>query len=398
MRLVQFYHSQRLHRLARHPDLHLFEFSIWLHTLARSLIAVFIPILLLQSGYSLHEVILFYLIFNIIDVPLNFPADWLIRKLGAKKVIILGTIATIAFFGLLGVLPGNNWPLLILLAFLAAVYDTLFWIAHIYVFIETTREKIDAGKAVGALEGVRRFANVVGPLAGALLFITGGKLAITLGSIAVFALSIIPLFKFRHVRDLPRTKFIPPQKFFQGKTEKRDYLSMALWGMHSEADEVWWPVFIFFIFGTIESVAAVPMIVSLTTAALSYLAGVLTKRHGYHMIIVGCILLASVWLLRLMIHDPIFYYVTVFLTGFLALLVTIPIDGSITARGLKLDSLSASTYRNAIGMAGQLTFYLILFLLVGVFQVSFVLAVLSLFLIVAITSLLGVKKPRSQMV
>lgn len=391
MQLAHFYHRHRLYRLAQNPDLYFFELAIWLHTLARSLVAVFIPILLFKSGYSISTIIVFFLIYNVIDVPLNFVVDNVLRKIGARKVMILGTLATIAFFGLLGFLPPNNWPLLLLLAFLGAAYDTLFWVGHIYIFIEANREGLDPGKTVGALESVRKLAYVAGPLIGAFILITMGKVSLVIASIALFALSIVPLFKMRHVRDLPHEKKLSFREFFRDPREKRDYLSGALWGIHNEVDAILWPLFIFTLFGTIGSVAAVPVIVSLSTALFSYLAGKLTKRYGTRMIIVGSLIIACVWILRLTMQSAPLYYATVFLVGIFSLLVSIPIDVNVTKRGLTIGSLAAATYRNATSMVLRIPLYVALALLVEVFRVSFGLAASSLFVIVFVMLLLNTK-------
>lgn len=380
MQLTNFYHRHRLHRLASHPDFSFFELAIWLHTLAHSLISIFVPILLVQTGYSIRDVLIYYLIFNVIDVPLNFVVDRLMRKLGARKVLILGTLAVIAFFGLLGVLPPNNWPLLILLAFLAAAYDTLFWISHFYIFIEANRGSLDAGGRVGALEAVRKMANIAGPLIGGLLLFVAGKPALVAASVAIFFMSILPIYKMRHVRDMPTGKMLSLRELFSTPQEKRDYTSMALWGIHGEVEDVLWPLFIFTLFGTIGSVAAVPFIVSVTTATLSYLAGKLTKRYATRMMVTGILVIVGAWMLRFTVHSAPLYYVTVFLTGFFSLLVSIPLDSSIVSRGLKIDSLSASTYRNALGMASRIILYLILLLFLEIFKPSFGVAVLSLLL------------------
>ncbi|MBI4129986.1 MFS transporter [Candidatus Roizmanbacteria bacterium] len=391
MQLIHFYHRHHVHRFAKHPDFYFFELAIWLHTVARSFIAVFVPILLYKSGYSISNIILFYLIFNSIDVPLNFVADHLMRKIGARKVMILGTFATITFFVLLGILPPAHWPLLIVLAFLAAIYDTFFWVAHIYMFIEANREVHDTGKTVSALEGVRRLASVIGPLIGALIFITMGKVSLVIASVAIFTLSIIPLFKMRHVRDIPDKRKVSFREFFSSDREKKDYLSLSLWGVHNEVDGTLWPLFIFTLFGTVESVAIVPVIVSLSTILFSYIAGKLTKHYGTRMILVGSFIIACMWILRLTLQNTPLYYATVFLVGIFSLLVAIPLDVNITAGGLKISSLSASTYRNATSMLLRIPLYGALTLLVEVFKVSFGVAASSLFVIIFIILLINSK-------
>ncbi len=391
MQLAHFYNRHHLYRFSKHPDLHFFELAIWLHTLARSLISIFVPILLLESGYSLSEVIIFYLIYNAIDIPLNFVVERVVRKIGARKVMIWGTVATIAFFGLLGALPSDNWPLLWLLATLAAVYDTLFWISHVYLFIEINREEIDPGKTVGALEGVRQLANISGPIVGALILITLGKGYLSVASVFIFILSIIPLFKMRHVRDLPNEKKLSSREFFEAPQERKNFLTLALWGLHSEVDGIIWPLFIFTVIGTVGSVAAVPVIVSLSTASFSYLAGKLTKKYGTRMIIVGSLIIACTWILRLTVTDTLLYYISVFIVGVFSLLVAIPIDTNITSRGLKIGSLAASTHRNTISMLLRAPLYVVLLLLVSIFKISFEIAAFSLIIILYITLILNTR-------
>lgn len=391
MQIVHFYHRNQMHKLSNHPDFSFFELAIWLHTLALSLVSVFVPILLIKSGYTIGQVIIYYLLFNAIDVPLNFAVGGLLQKIGAKRCLILGTIAVIAFFGLLGALPPQNWILLTILALLAALYDTLFWISHIYIFIEANRDHLDTGAAVGSLEGIRKFASILGPALGAFILITSGKIQLTLVSIAIFSLSIIPLFMMRHVRDIPIDKRLSFRKFFLSIKEKSDYLSRALWGVHTEAEDTLWPLFIFLTIGTLEAVAAVPTVVSLTTIFFSLLVGKLSNKHASKMIITGCIFIAFAWVLRLIFQDVTLYYATIFIIGFFSLMIALPLDRSTTEHGLEVGSLSVAIYRNVSTMSLRVFLYAILAVLVEIFKVSFLIAAIAVFLILAITLLLRPK-------
>lgn len=393
MQVVHFYHRNQLHQLSKHPDFSYFELAIWLHTLALSLISVFIPIILLKSGYTIGQVILYYLLHNVIDVPFNFFVGWLIHIIGSRWTLILGTLAVIAFFGLLGALPPQNWILLALLAFLAALYDTLFWISHIYIFIEANREHLDTGEAVGSLEGIRKFASILGPILGAFILITAGKMPLTIVSIAIFSLSIVPLFKMRHVRNMPVGKRLGFSDFFSNIKEKSNYLSRGLWGIHSEAEDTLWPLFIFLTIGTLEAVAAVPTVVSVTTIFFSFFIGKLTNKHASKMIIIGSFFIAFSWILRLTFHDFNLYYATVFVVGFFSLLIALPLDRNIVAHGLEVDSLSVAIYRNTVSMSFHVLLYGVLAVLVEIFKVSFMIAAVSVFLILAVTMLL---RPKTQ--
>lgn len=386
MKLLQFYHQHHFHRRTANPDLRRFELAIWLHTLARSLISVFVPILLLKTGYSITAVLVYYLLYNVLDVPLNFWAASLVRRLGARKVLILGTFATIVFFGLLGVLPPGAWVLIVALALLEALYDTFFWVSHVYLFIETNKEGLEAEKAAGALEGIRKLGGAAGPAVGALVLVMSGKISLVIISIILFVISIIPLFKLRHVRDTPRAKVLSPREFFKDFREKRNYFSLALFGVHSNVESVIWPVFIFTLFGSLESVAAVPIIVALTAAAFSYFVGVFAKKYHLFLIAFGSLAVGCIWLLRLVAPGDFFSYFSVFLIAFFSLLVSIPLDGNLTARGMQVGSISAAAYRNAASMSSGIVVFAILAIVVGIFKVSFVMAAVCLFGLFAVNA------------
>lgn len=145
MHLFHHYHRNQITRVFR-SDFWMYEFSMWLHMFARSLIAIFVPILMLKIGYAISDIILYYLIYSLIDIPLNFLGRSFVERIGARWTIVIATVWTIGFFLALSFLTLNNWPLLLLLAFLLAAYDTFYWVAHRFLFIKSTRKIKDAGE------------------------------------------------------------------------------------------------------------------------------------------------------------------------------------------------------------------------------------------------------------
>ena len=380
---IYFHHFSPVFR----KDFWLFEFSILLHTIARSLVTVFVPVFLLNIGFSLGEVIIYLALYNGIDVPLNFFARWLTYKIGARKTIILGTLAAVGYFTLLLFLDTSNWSLLLGVAFAAAVYDTLYWVAHLYLFIETNKKGSDAGKQTGILYTVRRFGSLVGPIVGALILILANRDVLIAVSIIIFVLSIVPLLKMRYVKDKPDTKLLSFREFFKHIRERKDYASVALYAIHRGAEFSLWPIFIFTVFGSIEAVAAVPIIIAVTTMIFSYFAGQISSHKRGKMIIFGATLIVVVWMLRLMFDQGLFLYLSVFFIGLFSLLVSIPIDSGVFTRARNIDALSASTYRNAASMGAKFIFFAILAFLVNVFNASFIIAMLALFVLIFINYL-----------
>jgi len=377
-----------------HSDFGLFELSVWLHTFARSMIAIFIPILLLTLGFEIRDVLLYYFLYMLFDGPLNFLARWLVQKIGARWVIVLGSLASIIFFGLLYSLTGGNWPLLVTMALLAGVYDSFYWVAHLYLFMICSKHDENVSRDTSFLYIARRIAGLTAPALGALILIFLNQQVLIVVSIILLFVSIIPLFVMKKLKDKPRRKSKTFFEFFKKWHDFKEYLSRGLLGVHLVTEDVMWPLFIFTIFATIESVAILPIIVSITSIIFTYFIGNAKKGQRSMMIMLGGFFIALLWILRLVIDNTIFYYASVFLVGFFTILVTIPIDSEIFERGEKRDALTASMYRNTFGVGARAALFGVLLLLINVFQVSFLTAVIGMFTLIFITYI--VKKSTSK--
>ena len=377
MKLFHHFHGLTHHRQT-HSDFFLFELSVWLHVFARALIVVFIPILLLQIGYTLSQVMLYYFVYCLIDVPLNWLARWMTYRFGARAVVTLGTLASIGFFGILFYLGPEQWLLLGLLALCSALYDTLYWVSHIYLFMEVSKKRTSAAKDTSLMSIARRFGSLMAPAFGAFVLIFFSDRALIVFSILILLSSIVPLLRASHIPDKPTKPPLRFSRFFRSWADIKHYILTSLYGVHGSAENVLWPVFIYLTFGSIESVAAIPILVSLAAIFFTYLAGNLNAKRRRLGLVVGSLLMAMVWILRLTLDLPWYYYASIFLVGVLSVFVTIPMESSIYERGEKRDPLSASMYRNAFAMAPKALLYGSLALLLHVFDVGFIAATISM--------------------
>ncbi|MFC1644806.1 MFS transporter [Patescibacteria group bacterium] len=388
MQLFHFHQGNVLNRLI-HSEFWLFEISVWLHTFAVSMVAIFIPIFLLQIGYSIGEVMIFYIIYNVVDVPLNFFARFLTRKMGARWVIILGSVAAILLFISLFELTSGNWPLLILTAIFAAFYDTFYWVAHIYFFMKCSKDDENISRDTGIMRIIKRFAGMTAPALGALILVSWDRGALLLISVAVLVLSILPLFKIKNIDDKPRRKQKSFKEFFSSWDISRDYISSMLLTLHRSAEGILWPIFIYRLFVDIESVAILPVIVSATAIMFIYVAGKTKKQRRDIVMAMASMAIALTWIARLFIDDNAFYYISVFLIGFFTIFVGIPLDSYLFEKGEKIDTLSASTYRNTANMFANVILFGVLSIMVNVFDTSFILASLSMFVVAGLSYFVG---------
>lgn len=383
MLLNQVHHSLQLHRTFDTP-IKKFDLSIWLHSFARSLISIFIPILFLRAGYSIAEVMIYYFIYNVIDVPLNFFASWLTRKIGARWVIILGSMFMLAYFLSLSALHYHSWMLLIMIAFLAAIYDAFYWVAHLFFFVKCSTHKDNISKDTSTLSILRQVASLVAPALGAAVLIFFNENILIYISVSVIALSTIPLFSIQKISDKP----IQPKKsfkeFFHSFDITKDYISTMFFGIHMATESIIFPIFIFVLLGNVTSVAAVPILAAVAAIIFTYMTGNVKKEHRLRTMMIGALVAGIFWILRIIFNDDMFLYFSIFVVGIFSVMISVPLVSTVFEKGERINTLDASAYRNAASMFGKMILFGLLAALVAIFKVSFITASLSLFLFILI--------------
>lgn len=362
----------------RSADFWLFESSIWLHMFASSLISIFIPILMLTAGFSLHEVILFYILYHALDIPANYLGRYVTHKYGAKLAIVLGTIFSIIFFVLYSQI--SDWSQLIWMALFYALYDGLYYTASLYIFIGSTKDPENTGENTGILHLVVRSASLLGPILGSALVIAseGNRLVVVAVVITMFILSLLPLLFIKEIETKPEKKPLNARTFFNNPREIKNHLSFGLYKIHEAVEGVIFPVFIFLTFENLSSVAVLAILIPVVSLLFSYAAGHIKRSQREKIIMIGAGLLALVWLLRFFIDSQLLLYASSIATGLFTLFVLVPLDANMFLRGAERGALSASMYRNVSSMVAKLILYVVLYFTVAVFEIPFGLSIIAL--------------------
>ncbi len=359
-----------------------YELAAWLHALSLSLVWVFVPILILQSGYTVSDVILYYLLFNIIDVPLNFAARNFIQRYGARWAVAISTFAVILFFLIFLRIDGASWPILFALAACGAFYDAFYWVAHVYLFMNSDKAVKHTGRNTGIFYAVRQSALMVGPMVGAGLLIFFNQSWVLIATIFGLALSLVPLLGLQNFPDMPEAKPLNWRAFFS-PGGKQPFVNAVLYAIHDSVESSLFPLFIFIMFGTLASVALVSVIVSLSAIVFALVSGYLKPRYRKLVMLIAALIVAVVWIGRLHDTHTVFLYISVLIVAVLAQLIQIPIDTDMFEHSRRMqDPLTGATYRNVAYMGINVLLYGTLFFLVHTFNVSFVIACVSLFILV----------------
>ena len=361
----------------RTADFWLFEASIWLYMFAGSLISLFIPILLLSNGFTLSDVLLFYVFFHALNIPANYLGRSIVRRYGARVTIILGTLLSIVFFVMYSTV--TTWPQLLLLAFFYAVFDGLYYTASNYLFIGSTKDPENSGQNTGILHLVMRSAWLLGPIFGSILVLTSGgsRAVIVTASILFFIFSLIPLFFLKQIPVKPEHTPLSFKEFFNNKREVKNHLSMGLYKIVAAVEYIVFPIFIYLTFENLSSVAILAVLLPFVSLVFSYAASHIKRGQRENVIMLGAVLLAAVWIARIFIDSQIGLYLSTVFAGLFMLFILIPLEGNIFRRGVERGALSAAMFKNVAGMFFKLGLYLVLYIMVLIAEDVFVVSTFS---------------------
>ncbi len=235
--------------------------SISIRTLFSSMVSIFIPIFLFISGFPLYLIPLFYLVRAVAGIPLCKASEILS---GIFKPPILIAISSVIFSASL---MGINYismdaAVIAILAVGFEASDLLFWVPFHNIFAATSsRRKMD--KEFGTWQSLASFAPLVSPAIAAIIIILFGYNMLFALASAGMLISAVPLFFIKHQPNIkPRMNSIA-----QTSTK---FLAE---GVRVDGLNVYWPILIFIVLGSIEALGEIFTVTSLSAAVAMLLIG-----------------------------------------------------------------------------------------------------------------------------
>ena len=254
--------------------------SMALRSFALSLIAIFIPLYLLQEkNFSLEQVLLFFVFYSIIFAIATPLAAAFASRFGLKHAVLVSIPFYVLFMVLLYFL--SSIPILILLSgSLLGTSHAFYWMGIHLVFQQASHVK-HRGEEMGVRSSVTVVATMLGPLLGGILITTFG-FGLTFGVAAlVLGISAVVLFqsqeRYTHYSFSLRSIF--------DKSHWQDSIFFVSRGSHVIVQSVLWPLFVFFILQSYFSLGIIGSLMSLTSVVLLWLVGRYSDHKDKKMII-----------------------------------------------------------------------------------------------------------------
>ena len=179
--------------------LKIFNIFVFLSTLARSLIDIFIPIILYNKGLNIESIIFFLVIYYSLSFILVMPLSIIGKKITFKWLMIITSISIIIAYYFL-IIDDLSLINILLFALFHVINTQAYWLSRHYYALSVLPKR-DIADEVGNIIIVTTIALIPISYLGALMMNGFDKEVIFSIILFFYLISIIPLYKLKEVKD-----------------------------------------------------------------------------------------------------------------------------------------------------------------------------------------------------
>lgn len=291
--------------------------------LALSTVSIFVPTYLLTLGYSLEQVIKFFVFYYVCILLFAFVAAFLSSKIGLYHTLFFRIPLVLIFILLLYYLPEYKFSIYFI-AFFGGVEEVIYWVPLHIIFAKNTKDG-QVGGSTSQLLAWPKVLSIFGPFIGGLFLATFGFRYLFLFILIVLIISILPILSVKKLaikEEKPRLDFSSWGEIF--RANQKYFFSEVADNIGRTVEGIIWPVFIFLTLKSIIAVGSVGTLLLLGETILIFTVGRYSDKYDKRKLIkIGALLLAMAWLLRYFIKDEMAIYVITLLFGFLSAFYTV---------------------------------------------------------------------------
>ncbi len=178
----------------------------------------FASVYLYQTGYALSFIILFWLLYYVSNIIMNYFSAHIIAYFGPKHGTLFSNLIYIPAMVALGLVPNYGIPAIIIWGVLASLSSCLYQLSYLVEFSKV--KSVDhAGKEIGFMNILEKISIGMSPIVGGLIALFFGAQAVMMIGAVIFVFSAMPLFKTieqTHVRQRINFRDLSYRVFFRG--------------------------------------------------------------------------------------------------------------------------------------------------------------------------------------
>jgi MFS family permease len=325
-----------------------------------SLIAVFVPIYLIQLGYSLNQALLFVMV-ELGTLSLFSPfAAMMAKRWGFKHIVLYRLPLMIYYFIGLYALNFVSFPIY-LIAFGGGISGSMYWVSMHSLFAKYSN-RMHRGSQAGKLISIPNLCSMIGPTIGGLIAVAFGFKVLLIISIIMICIATLPLF---YTPDMKPhiTKFSFSDMF--DRKHLKFIARFAAQGTIAIAGVIVWPIFVYFMLEDVASVGFMVTTTALGVVIFTVFIGRLSDRISrFRIIKIGGILVALTFFARIFATDMAKAFAVSFLAGLFTVLIDLPILAYFYDKANRENTAEIVVLRElGLGVGRILTIVILLFVL-----------------------------------
>src|SRR3989344_3103687 len=345
-----------------------------IYGLAGSFVGIFIPIYLLRQNLDPANVFRFYIVYSLGVIVFSFFANYLTRRLGLRKTVLLGYPFLFLYFFLLYTLEKYGVPLYFL-AIVSSLQVSLYWFP-LHIWLTNTSRMGSIGSDMGRFYAVSQTVGLFAPIVSAVLIGSFGFKVVFVIAVMIYLFSVIPLFYLPEYSFKEKMSLSNFASLF--KKYPRLFFVAALEDIRGEAEGIIWPIIIYLSLRNILSVGYVGTISAVGAVLFVLLVGSYADKIDKRKLLgSGALIVAIIWALRMATSSAVASYALTLAASFFAALTLVPIS-SIMYGVAKRESVSTFIlFRESSGVVGRLVLFSLALLLVSSINYIFLLPALA---------------------
>lgn len=257
--------------------------EVYLHSflfkLGESLVSIFVPLYLLNEGFSIFTVILFYVTYYSMHIIFSLPFMHLASAIGYKTTSLLSSVFILSFYvGLRGVDVYSF--LLFPVAMAGGIGFNLYWTGMNPEVAKSSDDK-DRDEETGIFFSMPALASMISPFIGGVILAGLGFQFLFSLTAGLMFLSFTPFLLSREHHDGMNVNFSQ----LLSRRLLFDISTYMFEGAHSVAKKVLWPLYLAVIITGSVSIGIAGSLLAFGGAVTSIFVGRLIQDHGKKQVI-----------------------------------------------------------------------------------------------------------------
>ncbi len=269
------YTSQKMNRLLPlQRELLNITISFSLYGFASSLVGVFIPLIILQTGAPLAVVAGFYAAYAIIKLVINYPAVMVIRRFGVHVGLACGFLA--GALQILATLLYSHSHSLIYLALGAvalALSNAFLWSSQ-HIYISKMMNRTSKSSSMATMEIMRQVISVAAPLFGGVIATAFGVNWILVVALIIAVTALFPLRGLAALHRVATANEVTPRVKYNLKGAPfRDVVANFSFGIDTSVGVFLWPIYLAVAISTYRGIGTISAISAGAAIVTVWIAG-----------------------------------------------------------------------------------------------------------------------------